>query len=99
MTGTPFFSVEPSTLAALATRLDGIGDQVGSSALFTAAHGAEAYGDLTEAVGDFHDDWTNAVARIQEQVRGWGQQTTALGKMMADHDAALGQALSPDGGG
>lgn len=94
-----FFSVQLPTLASLGSRLDDIGAQVGSSAMFTGAHGAEAYGDLSGAVGDFHDDWSNAVKRIEEQVRGWGKQTTALGKLMADHDAALGQALSPDGGG
>lgn len=100
MAPTPYFSVEPTTLAGLGRRLDEIGQLVGSSALFTGATGAEAYADLTGAVGDFKDDWDNAVARIQEQVRGWGAKTTGLGRMMADHDAQLGQALRPtDGGG
>jgi len=93
--GSSYFSVDLPVLSQLGSRLDEIGTLVGSSAMFTGVHGAEAYGDLTGAVGDFKDDWDNAVSRIQEQVRGWGSKTTALGSLMASHDAALADSLRP----
>lgn len=95
-----YFSVDLPALSSLGSRLDEIGQLVGSSAVFTGAHGAEGYPELTGAVGDFKQDWDNAVSRIQEQVRGWGSKTTALGRLMSDHDEQLARSLRPsDGGG
>jgi hypothetical protein len=57
-----------------------------------AANGAEAYEDLVSALGDFRDDWDNAVARLEATTRVLGEKAAAAATTMAEHDAGLAAA-------
>ncbi len=87
-----YFSASIPAVHGLGQRLGEIASAVTSGALFPGANGAEAYGDLVAALGDFKDDWDNAVARLEEQTRGLGETTTAAATTMAEHDAGLAAA-------
>ncbi len=87
-----YFSASIPAVHGLGQRLGEIASTVASGALFPGANGAEAYGDLVAALGDFKDDWDNAVARLEEQTRGLGEKTTAAATTMAEHDAGLAAA-------
>ncbi len=94
-----YFSVELSTLTHLGSRLEEIAGTVRSGATFTAAHGAEAYGEVTSAVADYKSDWDNAVQRIETKVRGWGGITKSVGLMMHEHDQSLADSWRGKGSG
>jgi hypothetical protein len=94
---TPYFSVELSTLQHLGSRLEEVASTVKAGATFPHAEGAEAYSELSGAVGDFKDDWDNGVARLEEKVRGWGQKAKALSSLMAEHDSSMAGAWSGKG--
>jgi hypothetical protein len=87
-----YFSASIPDVQRLGQRLGEIASTVASGAVFPGANGAEAYGDLVSALGDFKDDWDNAVARLEEQTRGLGEATTAAATTMAEHDAGLAAA-------
>jgi hypothetical protein len=87
-----YFSASIPAVHGLGQRLGEIASTVASGAVFPEADGAEAYGDLVSAVGDFKSDWDNAVARLTEQTRGLGQTTNAAATTMAEHDAGLAAA-------
>ena len=50
---------------------------------------------MTAAVGDFKDDWDNAVARLEEKIGNWGDIVLNAGKLMGDHDQSLADSLRP----
>jgi hypothetical protein len=87
-----YFSASIPAVHGLGQRLGEIASTVASGAVFPGANGAEAYGDLVSALGDFKGDWDNAVARLEEQTRGLGEVTTAAATTMAEHDAGLAAA-------
>jgi hypothetical protein len=87
-----YFSASIPAVHGLGQRLGEIASTVASGAVFPGANGAEAYGELVSALGDFKDDWDNAVARLEEQTRGLGEATTAAATTMAEHDAGLAAA-------
>jgi hypothetical protein len=87
-----YFSASIPDVHRLGQRLGEIASTVASGVVFPGANGAEAYGDLVSALGDFRDDWDNAVARLEEQTHGLGQATTAAATTMAEHDAGLAAA-------
>ncbi len=87
-----YFSASIPAVHGLGQRLGEIASTVASGALFPGANGAEAYGDLVAALGDFKDDWDNAVARLEEQTRGLGEKAAAAATTMAEHDAGLAAA-------
>jgi hypothetical protein len=87
-----YFSAPIPAVHGLGQRLGEIASTIASGAVFPGANGAEAYGDLVSALGDFKDDWDNAVARLEEQTRGLGEATTAAATTMAEHDAGLAAA-------
>ena len=87
-----YFSASIPAVHGLGQRLGEIASTVASGAVFPGVNGAEAYRDLVAALGDFKDDWDNAVARLEEQTRGLGETTTAAATTMAEHDAGLAAA-------
>jgi hypothetical protein len=87
-----YFSASILAVHGLGRRLGEIASTVASGAVFPGANGAEAYEDLTSALGDFKADWENAVARLEEKTRGLGETTTAAATTMAEHDAGLAAA-------
>ena len=87
-----YFSASIPDVQSLGQRLGEIASTVASGAVFPGANGAEAYGDLVSALGDFKDDWDNAVARLEEQTRGLGEKVAAAATTMAEHDAGLAAA-------
>ena len=87
-----YFSASIPDVRGLGQRLGEIASTVSSGAVFPGATGAEAYQDLVSALGDFKDDWDNAVARLEEQTRGLGETTAAAATAMAEHDAGLAAA-------
>ena len=87
-----YFSASIPAVHGLGQRLGEIASTVASGAVFPGANGAEAYRDLVAALGDFKDDWDNAVARLEEQTRGLGETTTAAATTMAEPDAGLAAA-------
>ena len=90
-----YFSVSLSNLTTVGNRLNDTSAAVRSGANFTPAHGASAYGEVTAAVGDFKDDWDNAVARLEEKIGNWGDIVLNAGKVMGDHDRSLADSLRP----
>lgn len=91
-----YFSVSLSGLRRLGAQLTGIAAAVESGAVFPPPAGAEAYQDITSALGDFEQDWSNALARLYDQTRGLGEKASGVGALMADHDDSLAAAF---GGG
>ena len=87
-----YFSASIPAVHGLGQRLGEIASTVASGAVFPGADGAEAYGELVSALGDFKGDWDNAVARLEEKTRGVGEITTAAATTMAEHDAGLAAA-------
>ena len=87
-----YFSASIPAVHGLGQRLGEIASTVASGAVFPGADGAEAYGELVSALGDFKGDWDNAVARPEEKTRGLGEITTAAATTMAEHDAGLAAA-------
>ena len=87
-----YFSASIPGVQGLGQRLGEIAATVSSGAVFPGANGAEAYEDLTSALGDFKQDWDNAVARLEEQTRGLGEKAAAAATTMAEHDAGLAAA-------
>jgi hypothetical protein len=87
-----YFSASIPDVQSLGQRLGEIAATVSSGAVFPGANGAEPYGDLVSALGNFKDDWDNAVARLEEQTRGLGEKTAAAATTMAEHDAGLAAA-------
>jgi hypothetical protein len=87
-----YFSVSLSGVQRLGGRLVEIASTVSSGAVFPGPTGAEAYEDVTSALGDFKEDWDNAVARLEEKTRGLGEKASAAATTMAEHDAGLAAA-------
>ena len=87
-----YFSASIPGVQGLGQRLGEIASTVASGAVFPGANGAEAYEDLASALGDFKEDWDNAVARLEEQTRGLGEKAAAAAVTMAEHDAGLAAA-------
>ncbi|MFI0352909.1 hypothetical protein [Actinomadura sp. 9N407] len=88
-----YFSVRLSTLQHLGSRLQEVGKTVNSGATFGDANGAESYGEINSALGDFKSDWENATKRLVEKTGTWGQKTSAVGQFMGEHDQAIAAAL------
>ena len=91
-----YFSVSLSGLERLGAQLTGIAAAVESGAVFPPPAGADAYPDITSALGDFEQDWSNAITRLYDKTRGLGEKASAVGELMAGHDASLAAAY---GGG
>ena len=70
--GSAYFSASIPDVRGLGQRLGEIAATVSSGAVFQGASGAEAYEDLVAALGDFEEDWDNAVARLEEKTHGLG---------------------------
>jgi hypothetical protein len=87
-----YFSASIPDVQSLGQRLGEIASTVASGAVFPGANGAEAYGDLVSALGDFKDDWDNAVARLEATTRVLGEKAAAAATTMAEHDAGLAAA-------
>jgi hypothetical protein len=87
-----YFSASIPDVHGLGRRLVEIASTVSSGAVFPGANGAEAYEDVTSALGDFREDWDNAVARLEAKTRGLGEKAAAAATTMAEHDAGLAAA-------
>jgi hypothetical protein len=87
-----YFSASIPGVRDLGQRLGEIASTVSSGAVFPGTNGAEAYEDLISALGDFKEDWENAVARLEEKTRGLGEKAAAAATTMAEHDASLAAA-------
>jgi hypothetical protein len=98
---TPYFRVSISTLAHSGTRLTDVADTVSNGRSFPSIHGAEGYRDITSALGEFKDDWDNAVERLEDTTRGWGQKLSTIATIKRDHDNELAASynVSEEGGG
>lgn len=90
--GSAYVSASIPGLRGLGQRRGEIAATVSSGAVFPGANGAEAYEELVSALGDFKEDWDNAVARLEEQTRGLGEKVAAAATTMAEHDAGLAAA-------
>jgi hypothetical protein len=99
--GTPYFRVSLGNLEHGGTRLTDIADTVKNGHTFPRINGAEGYRDLSSALGDFEDDWDNAVERLEDSTRTWGQKLSTIAKLMRDHDNELAASynVSDEGGG
>jgi hypothetical protein len=92
-----FFSVSPAGLAQLGESLSRTAAMIADGAEFPPAHGAEAYAEVAGAVSDFAADWENAVGRLHDQTDDLGAKATAIGRMLAEQDAALAQGFGGAG--
>lgn len=99
MADTPYFRVSISALSHSGTRLTEVADTVKNGRTFPEVHGAEAYGDLSSALDDFKDDWDNAVQRLEDSTRGWGQKLSTISQLKRDHDNELAASYKVDEGG
>jgi hypothetical protein len=97
---TPYFRVSISTLAHSGTRLTDVAETVRNGRTFPEASGAEAYRDISSALGDFKDDWDNAVERLEDSTRSWGTKLSTIATIKRDHDNELAASynVSADGG-
>jgi hypothetical protein len=98
--GTPYFRVSISTLAHSGTRLTDVAETVKNGRTFPKVNGAEAYRDISSALGDFKDDWDNAVERLEDSTRNWGSKLSTIATIKRDHDNELAASynVSEDGG-
>jgi hypothetical protein len=98
---TPYFRVSLGSLEHSGGRLTGIADTVKAGRSFPNSHGAEGYKDVNSALGDFKDDWDNAVERLEDSTRNWGQKLSTIAKTKRDHDNELAKSYEVDesGGG
>jgi hypothetical protein len=87
-----YFSASIPDVRGLGQLLGEIASTVSSGAVLPGADGAEAYEDLVSALGEFKDDWDNAIARLEEKTRVLGEKTAAAATTMAEHDAGLAAA-------
>jgi flagellar basal body rod protein FlgC len=99
--GTPYFKVSISALAHSGTRLAEVAEAIKNGRTFPEVNGAEAYRDVASALGDFKDDWDNAVKRLEDTTNGWGQKLSSISQVKRDHDNELAASYNPsdDGGG
>jgi hypothetical protein len=91
--GSVYFSASIPDVRGLGQRLGEIAATVSSGAVFPGASGAEGYEEVVSALGDFQEDWDNAVARLEEKTHGLGEKAAAAATTMAEHDAGLAAAF------
>jgi hypothetical protein len=87
-----YFSASIPAMQDLGQRLKEIASTVSSAAVFPGATQRRGVRGLTAALGDFKEDWDNAVARLEEKTRGLGEKAAAAAITMAEHDAGLAAA-------
>src|SRR5574341_808142 len=98
--GTSYFRVSINTLAHSGTRLTEVAETISNGRSFPRVYGAEAYRDISSALGGFKDDWDNAVERLEDSTRNWGSKLSTIATLKRDHDNELAASynVSAEGG-
>ncbi|MTD15257.1 hypothetical protein GIS00_15045 [Nakamurella sp. YIM 132087] len=86
-----------ATLQSLGSNLTGISETVSSSSKgsYDVSGLSGDQGDISNALGDFRDEWEASVDKLGESIGGYGELTTQIGDMSQGLDQALADAMNP----
>ncbi|HEX5493619.1 MAG TPA: hypothetical protein VFX70_03470 [Mycobacteriales bacterium] len=59
--------------------------------------GSDGQSRIQDAIGSFRDEWKTSISSLTEDIGNWGGLSKAIGDMVQQFDAQVGQALSPPG--
>lgn len=91
-----YYSADTSTISDAGSSLKTLSDTIKNSRQYGDAHGAEAYHEITGALGDFRDDWDNALTRLTKSIGELGETVTDAAQLYEEHDQQWSKAWSGD---